>query len=44
MTPHYKEDINYSMEELHSSQQEVSIIFYMQKIFPGYYKIGFSSF
>ncbi|KAB1214970.1 putative callose synthase 8 [Morella rubra] len=38
MTPHYKEDINYSMEELHSSQQEVSIIFYMQKIFPDEWK------
>lgn len=34
MTPHYLEDINFSMEELHSSQREVSIIFYMQKIFP----------
>lgn len=31
------EDINFSMKELHSSQREVSIIFYMQKIFPGYY-------
>ncbi|KAF3442292.1 hypothetical protein FNV43_RR16208 [Rhamnella rubrinervis] len=34
LTPHYMEDINFSMKELHSSQQEVSIIFYMQKIFP----------
>lgn len=29
------EDVNFSMEELHSSQREVSIIFYMKKIFPG---------
>lgn len=36
------EDINYSMEELYSSQQEVSIIFYIEKIFPGYYKMGYS--
>lgn len=35
MTPHFMEDINFSMKELHSSQREVSIIFYMQKIFPG---------
>ncbi|KAE8124605.1 hypothetical protein FH972_019472 [Carpinus fangiana] len=34
ITPHYMEDINYSMEELYSSQQEVSIIFYIEKIFP----------
>ncbi|XP_062011839.1 putative callose synthase 8 isoform X2 [Rosa rugosa] len=38
MTPHYLEDINFSMEELHSSQREVSIIFYMQKIFPDEWK------
>lgn len=39
ITPHYIEDITFSLEELHSSQEEVSIIFYMQKIFPGYYEI-----
>ncbi|XP_050112527.1 putative callose synthase 8 [Malus sylvestris] len=38
MTPHFMEDINFSMKELHSSQQEVSIIFYMQKIFPDEWK------
>lgn len=38
MTPHYMEDINFSMKELHSSQREVSIIFYMQKIFPDEWK------
>lgn len=32
------EDVNFSMMELHSSQKEVSIIFYMQNIFPGRYK------
>lgn len=36
------EDINFSMKELQSSQQEVSIMFYMQKIFPGYNKVGLS--
>lgn len=35
MTPHYTEDINYSMKELNSSKEEVSILFYMQKIYPG---------
>ncbi|KAK9269020.1 hypothetical protein L1049_000788 [Liquidambar formosana] len=34
MTPHYMEDVNYSIKELYSSQQAVSIIFYMQKIYP----------
>ncbi|KAL5564099.1 hypothetical protein UlMin_027263, partial [Ulmus minor] len=34
LTPHYMEDVNFSLEELRSSQLEVSIIFYMQKIFP----------
>ncbi|XP_056172840.1 putative callose synthase 8 isoform X2 [Syzygium oleosum] len=35
LTPHYMEDINYSMKELlHSSQEEVSIIHYMKKIYP----------
>lgn len=33
------EDVNYSIKELYSSQQAVSIIFYMQKIYPGYYKM-----
>ncbi|KAK3424620.1 hypothetical protein EUGRSUZ_F01403 [Eucalyptus grandis] len=34
LTPHFMEDINYSMKELHSSQEEVSIFFYMKKIYP----------
>ncbi|KAI4333411.1 hypothetical protein L6164_018231 [Bauhinia variegata] len=35
LTPHYLEDINFSMEELNSIQEgDVSIIFYMKKIFP----------
>ncbi|KAG2676273.1 hypothetical protein I3760_12G045500 [Carya illinoinensis] len=38
ITPHYMEDINYSVEDLQLSQQEVSIIFYMQKIFPDEWK------
>ncbi|XP_015581453.2 putative callose synthase 8 isoform X1 [Ricinus communis] len=38
MTPHYKEDINYSMKELDSSKEEVSILFYMQKIYPDEWK------
>lgn len=35
LTPHYQEDINFSTKELHSTKSSVSIIFYMQKIFPG---------
>ncbi|OVA03950.1 Glycosyl transferase [Macleaya cordata] len=38
MTPHYKEEVNFSMEKLHSSQEGVSIIFYMQKIYPDEWK------
>lgn len=38
------EDINFSKKELYSSKKGVSIIFYMKKIFPGYYKIGFCSY
>ncbi|KAI4323117.1 hypothetical protein L6164_022748 [Bauhinia variegata] len=39
LTPHYTEDINFSLEELKSSQQEdVSIIFYMKRIFPDEWK------
>ncbi|GAV78689.1 Glucan_synthase domain-containing protein/FKS1_dom1 domain-containing protein [Cephalotus follicularis] len=38
MTPHFKEDINFSMEELQLSKEHVSIIFYMQKIYPDEWK------
>ncbi|XVF79206.1 hypothetical protein PTKIN_Ptkin14bG0201900 [Pterospermum kingtungense] len=38
ITPHYIEDINFSMKELQSSKGLVSIIFYMQKIFPDEWK------
>ncbi|XP_050220253.1 putative callose synthase 8 isoform X2 [Mercurialis annua] len=38
MTPHYMEDINYSMKELNSSKEEVPILFYMQKIYPDEWK------
>jgi callose synthase len=38
ITPHYMEDINFSMKELGSDKEEDSIIFYMQKIYPGCYK------
>ncbi|RID63686.1 hypothetical protein BRARA_E02670 [Brassica rapa] len=38
LTPHYQEDINFSTKELHSAKSSVSIIFYMQKIFPDEWK------
>ncbi|XP_042489726.1 putative callose synthase 8 isoform X2 [Macadamia integrifolia] len=34
MTPHYMEEVKFSMDELFSSQEAVSIMFYMQKIYP----------
>ncbi|KOM42654.1 hypothetical protein LR48_Vigan05g025800 [Vigna angularis] len=34
ITPHYIEDINFSVKELGSDKEEDSIIFYMQKIYP----------
>ncbi|XP_057451528.1 putative callose synthase 8 isoform X2 [Lotus japonicus] len=38
MTPHYMEDINFSVKELGSDIEQDSIIFYMQKIFPDEWK------
>ncbi|CAN8259363.1 unnamed protein product [Cochlearia groenlandica] len=38
LTPYYQEDINFSTKELHSTKSSVSIIFYMQKIFPDEWK------
>jgi len=35
LTPHFKEDVIYSMDELHSSKEGVSILFYMRMIYPG---------
>ncbi|XP_012567622.1 putative callose synthase 8 [Cicer arietinum] len=34
ITPHYMEDINFSLKELGSEKEQDSIIFYMQKIYP----------
>ncbi|KAH7844337.1 hypothetical protein Vadar_026931 [Vaccinium darrowii] len=38
LTPHFKEEVKFSAQELHSSQEEVSICFYMQKIYPDEWK------
>ncbi|CAJ1957834.1 unnamed protein product [Sphenostylis stenocarpa] len=38
ITPHYIEDINFSLKELGSDKEEDSIIFYMQKIYPDEWK------
>ncbi|XP_039040472.1 putative callose synthase 8 isoform X1 [Hibiscus syriacus] len=38
MTPHFMEDVNFSLKELQSSKGQVSIIFYMQNIFPDEWK------
>ncbi|KMS98256.1 hypothetical protein BVRB_4g094050 [Beta vulgaris subsp. vulgaris] len=38
LTPHYMEEVKFSMEELLSSQEQVSIIFYMKKIYPDQWK------
>lgn len=35
LTPHFKEDVIYSMDELYSSKEGVSILFYMKMIYPG---------
>lgn len=35
LTPHYKEDVMYSTDELNSKKEGVSIKFYMQRIYPG---------
>ncbi|XP_059662797.1 putative callose synthase 8 [Cornus florida] len=38
LTPHYMEEVTFSTKELHSSQEGVSIGFYMQKIYPDEWK------
>ncbi|KAI8557989.1 hypothetical protein RHMOL_Rhmol04G0054100 [Rhododendron molle] len=38
LTPHFMEEVKFSAKELHSSQEEVSISFYMQKIYPDEWK------
>ncbi|KAK9688669.1 hypothetical protein RND81_09G002200 [Saponaria officinalis] len=38
LTPHYKEEVKFSMKELLTSQEQVSIIFYMKKIYPDDWK------
>uniref|UniRef100_A0A1D1XCU9 Putative callose synthase 8 n=1 Tax=Anthurium amnicola TaxID=1678845 RepID=A0A1D1XCU9_9ARAE len=38
MTPYYAEEVNFSEEELHSSQDGASILSYMQKIYPDEWK------
>lgn len=35
MTPYYMEEVNFSTEDLHSSEEEVPIMFYMSVIYPG---------
>lgn len=41
MTPYYMEEVKFSHEELHSSQDGASILSYMQKIYPGTFGNGF---
>ncbi|KAJ6887508.1 glucan synthase-like 4 [Populus alba x Populus x berolinensis] len=38
LTPHFKEDVIYSMDELHSSKEGASILFYMKRIYPDEWK------
>uniref|UniRef100_A0A6N2N329 1,3-beta-glucan synthase n=1 Tax=Salix viminalis TaxID=40686 RepID=A0A6N2N329_SALVM len=38
LTPHYKEDVMYSTDELNSKKEGVSIKFYMQMIYPDEWK------
>ncbi|KAK9088625.1 hypothetical protein Scep_027707 [Stephania cephalantha] len=38
LTPHYEEEVKYSIKELHANQEGVSIMFYMQKIYPDEWK------
>ncbi|XAR56395.1 1,3-beta-glucan synthase [Bertholletia excelsa] len=38
LTPHLMEEVIFSTKELHSSQDEVSISFYMEKIYPDEWK------
>ncbi|KNA15478.1 hypothetical protein SOVF_097910 [Spinacia oleracea] len=38
LTPHYMEEVKFSVKELLSSQEQVSIIYYMRKIYPDEWK------
>jgi len=43
MTPYYKEEVLFSMRELQEENEDgVSIVFYLQKIYPGGYILSFS--
>lgn len=40
LTPYYKEDVLYSEEELNKENEDgISILFYLQKIYPGTFLI-----
>ena len=42
LTPYYKEDVLYSWDELHEENEDgISILFYLQKIYPGRVNIMF---
>ncbi|XP_034679163.1 putative callose synthase 8 isoform X2 [Vitis riparia] len=38
MTPYYMEEVNFSTEDLHASEEEVPIMFYMSVIYPDEWK------
>jgi len=39
MTPYYTEEVIFSEEELHSTEDGASILSYMQKIYPGNFDV-----
>ncbi|KAK9676530.1 hypothetical protein RND81_11G083100 [Saponaria officinalis] len=44
LTPYYKEDVLYSWEELHEENEDgISILFYLQRIYPDDPKLGYAS-
>ena len=45
LTPYYKEDVLFSLQNLEEPNEDgVSILFYLQKIYPGYYFLTFLPF
>jgi hypothetical protein len=41
LTPYYKEDVVYSRDDLMTENEDgISVLFYLQKIYPGLYKEG----
>ena len=45
LTPYYNEDVTFSIDNLEKENEDgVSILFYLQKIFPGFFSLSIICF